>query len=421
MSTAAYLACYILLYERQNMMVNHMNPLLNNRFGCWISNGIPFDSKIQALIHANRTNAGGVSFYYHNHVWDSVDRSLLGKRSLPSLYKERAQQLRDNYDYLVLHYSGGSDSHNILHTFLTNNIKLDEVTVRWVKPLMDGQFYTPNTQDTSARNAASEWDFAIKPTLKMLAEKHPDIKINVVEYAFDLKTNNLSTDNLIKTVFNKKAVRGGLGTLSMIIDPNVENKMLDINKKGIAHIFGVEKPVLYLRDNTICMQFMDGVFEHTMPIRDMDDGSVVEPFYWTPDLPLLALEMAYQSALYFKTNTEARNHLWGGEVTAAIRGGQIYEQQGLIHKMILYKDSWNPSTFQVSKPNPIRSDWYFWLWENPEFKSLVNNFRDAMSEVATNFDRRAVMVTEQIPVMVPSHTKLFPILNLNDTIQKQLA
>jgi hypothetical protein len=98
--------------------------LLQRKYGCWIVGGIAFDHKLEALRHASNTNNSNIEFYYHNHVFDSVNRGLLGKVPLTTLYKERAEQLRDNYDYLVLHYSGGSDSHNILHTFLSNNIKL---------------------------------------------------------------------------------------------------------------------------------------------------------------------------------------------------------------------------------------------------------------------------------------------------------
>ena len=104
------------------------------------------------------------------------------------MYVERCNQLRDKYDYLVLHYSGGSDSHNILHTFLTNNIKLDEISIRWPKHWLDGKFYNVNNIDKSAKNAPSEFNYTIKPTLEYLQKHHPDIKINIVDFTEDRKS-----------------------------------------------------------------------------------------------------------------------------------------------------------------------------------------------------------------------------------------
>jgi len=149
------------------------------RYGAWIVGGRQFTSKFEALHHAS-INKQPVSFYYHDKVWLSVNRSLLGRQSLTSLYRERALQLREKYDHLVLHYSGGSDSHNILHTFLSNGIKLDEVNVWWAIPLRDGKFYTIS-RIASARNGVSEWDLTIKPALDKLHALHPEIKITVTD------------------------------------------------------------------------------------------------------------------------------------------------------------------------------------------------------------------------------------------------
>ena len=45
------------------------------------------------------------------------------------LLKERAQQLRDCYNYIILSYSGGHDSQTILNTFVNNNIYIDEIYI----------------------------------------------------------------------------------------------------------------------------------------------------------------------------------------------------------------------------------------------------------------------------------------------------
>lgn len=59
--------------------------------------------------------------------FDSVDWKTEPTESMKTLCKQRAQQLRDSYDYLILYNSGGSDSTTVLNAFLDNNIFVDEV------------------------------------------------------------------------------------------------------------------------------------------------------------------------------------------------------------------------------------------------------------------------------------------------------
>jgi hypothetical protein len=65
--------------------------------------------------------------YWRDKDFDKVDWKNEPKESLPQLYKERAEQIRNDYDYVVLCYSGGIDSTNILETFYYNNIHIDEI------------------------------------------------------------------------------------------------------------------------------------------------------------------------------------------------------------------------------------------------------------------------------------------------------
>jgi hypothetical protein len=66
-------------------------------------------------------------FYYHDLEFSKVDWKKSPYEPLSLLYKERAQWIRDNYEYVILCYSGGSDSSMILETFYYNNIHIDEI------------------------------------------------------------------------------------------------------------------------------------------------------------------------------------------------------------------------------------------------------------------------------------------------------
>lgn len=394
-----------------------IHPLLSSKYGCWVT--LPsrklFSSKLEALRAASQTNES-VYFYYHDHIWENFDKNLLGKIPLSILYKERAQQLREKYSHLVLHYSGGADSHNILHTFITNNIKLDEISVRWPKPLRDGKFYTPNIKDTSARNAASEWDFAIKPTLDWITSNRPDIKITIADYASNLTQHLTSVKHIESRIVSMNVNRGGFATLAMWVDPATEINISQTVVSNTAHIFGIDKPILILKDNNICVQFMDAVFENSL-LPNGKPEEKVETFYWSPDFPILALEQAYQSALSFKHSKELMSLIEQSTTLTPSDMLKRFEEQGNVQKKILYKDSWNINTFQVGKPNVARSDWYFWLYENKELEPLRNNWTQAFNNLMEGIDQRLLLTTSfenlSIPSIKPVRTKPFPILSLN--------
>jgi len=391
--------------------MNLANNLLNNKYGCYICGGLTFLSKFKALEYANQINSGVVRFYYHDHVWNNFDKRLLGKIPLTTLYKERAQQLRDKYDHLVLHYSGGADSHNVLHTFLVNNIKLDEVSVRWAKPLRDGKFYTPNKNDTSATNAVSEWDFAIKPTLDKLKSTHPEIKITIVDFTDKLDDNLIKTDNIENRIIELNMYRGSLFSMAARLSPKVEQTTTIANKnKKVGHIFGIDKPIVNVDPTGYNMCFQDLMLENTLMPEAAAIGSV-ELFYWSYDFPILPMEQAYQVALKFKNDSAARETLfedWADRDSAIIRKKIYAEQQ--VQKYVLYKDSWDFSTFQAGKPNASRSDWYFWLHNSSEMSNLKYSYEAAMKNLTSGIDARMLLNAETVPVLIPLRTKFFSIL-----------
>lgn len=77
------------------------------------------------------------------NAFDTFDWKNEPKETWKFLCKQRALQLRDMYDYIILYNSGGSDSTTVLNAFLDNNIPLDEViTVSFNnidQPCVDGK------------------------------------------------------------------------------------------------------------------------------------------------------------------------------------------------------------------------------------------------------------------------------------------
>jgi hypothetical protein len=87
---------------------------------------LTFDNRIDALKYSINNNTE-IRFCYKDDEFNEVNWKQEPKESLAQLYKERAQWIRDNYDYVVLCYSGGIDSTNMLESFYNNGIHIDEI------------------------------------------------------------------------------------------------------------------------------------------------------------------------------------------------------------------------------------------------------------------------------------------------------
>ena len=95
-------------------------------FGVYRVGDFDFYSKVEAIEMHTKT---GIHPYwdFNEAVYRSRDWTVEPSVDLSELYRRRAQQLRDKYDYLVLWYSSGADSDNVLRSFLDNDILIDEV------------------------------------------------------------------------------------------------------------------------------------------------------------------------------------------------------------------------------------------------------------------------------------------------------
>lgn len=347
----------------------------NNYYGGYYQVGSEkFTNKILAAIKATETKKP-MTWHFHDDIFANVKPT--GVSNLKELYKQRALQLREKYDYLILNYSGGSDSWTVLNTFLENNIKLDHIYVKWPMKAMDKGLYTPNREDRSAYNFVSEWDFTLKKDLEWLSQAHPEIKIEIGDW-LDKLNNNYFTDNLFGNAVNYSFMTN---LLRCHHGSDVERDLVDKGLK-VGSIYGVDKPWVSIINNMCFFYFMDGATTTCPPRPENPHGT--EYFYWSPDMPQIAVEQAYKVYQWHKNNKHMRHLILEMHINEVEREKAIniylknFEDSSDIVRSLIYPD-WDFSKFQAFKPLPVpehegkQKD--YWLESRPEVAAVKDAWR----------------------------------------------
>lgn len=238
------------------------------------------------------------------------------EKSLDQLYKQRAEQLRNDYDYLILHYSGGHDSHNILETFMLNNIFIDEI-------LILNQFDKSFRQKLENANfeflhqTAYEAEFSAIPLAKHFIDTYsPKTKLTIVENSFSIHGDYWLTLTEKQMIENLKMP----GTLGVIGKPPLRLNNLNVyntdyrkikETKKVAHIWGRDKCALSFDNIGYYFNFVDGA------MTDYIDGNNniskdqllqnIEFFYTHPTTATMILKQAHtimNKIPYYKLNTK---------------------------------------------------------------------------------------------------------------------
>ena len=142
-------------------------------------------SKLEAIEISAKTGQD-LQWHFNDESYGHFDWTEEPPGDLLFWYAERARQLRETYDYLVLMYSGGADSHNVLRAFIDNNIFIDEIVQVFA-------YEGTGTEKTSQANAESFYTSI--PQTKFLIENNPTYK--------NTKHSMIDGGKFITTMFDK--------------------------------------------------------------------------------------------------------------------------------------------------------------------------------------------------------------------------
>jgi len=294
--------------------------------------------------------------------------------SLDELYRRRAQQIRDNYDYVVLWYSGGADSWCMLNAFIENDIKIDEIA-----------HFVSYAADKDKHSVINEEIFYTAiPKTQQLLEKYSDIKQRVVDIANIITDIYLRPDVKYDYIYNIKGIMSANSLARSYIREYVDDyKAIIDSGKRMCFLWGAEKPRIKMFNGKWHTCFIDVFSETNLRLQSMaEHGYFDEWFYWGPDTAPI---VAKQSHVLMKIlNQENANSPWFSDVSGAHLpqhpASNKFLRNDIYHTMIY--PGWDPQTIVAPKPkNLLLSERDNWFWNQGETDISVRNARAGINEM----------------------------------------
>jgi len=332
-----------------------------DQFGYYQVGTIKTYSKLQA-IELHRNTGVHPSWHFNDEVFSSYDWSQEPQESLDELYRQRAEQLRSRYDYLVLFFSGGADSTNVLHAFINNGIHIDELVCY-------------HTKTCAGEHGVGEQEI-LKVALPMAQQAqliNPRIKIRELDITQDILRFYQAPVNRFDLVYDKNDILTPLHIGQVHLYDNVEdwNRLLD-QGRSVGLIRGADKPRVFKQGNRYLVKFLDSLVNNSIDVHiasHAKNSVEHEFFYWSPDMPKLVGKQAHVIKNFLQTADQRSPYLtakpssWIGPI---IDGQQYWLTEHGLHALIY--PTWDINTFSMGKHNtPMASPRDSWFFTRPEF------------------------------------------------------
>ena len=240
------------------------------------ADGKKFNSKVEAVEYKNK-NGVNIGFYYHDDVYSKVDWKTEPPGTLDFYYKEQAQRLRDTYDYLILCYSGGYDSTNILETFFYNNIRLDKIVIVGA--------FGQDSYVGSDENHNGELYYNAFPLIEKLGLQ----KITKV-YDYTENFNKLNSLSIVQYQNEWTDYVGGWYSPHHWFWKDAGNLIIpkEWRSKKVGIIFGRDKPNILFNK----FYFFDNALTSYGNIQSSDNYEIIN-FYWDPNFTPVLLKQVH--------------------------------------------------------------------------------------------------------------------------------
>jgi len=345
-----------------------------DKFGYYQVGDFKTYSKIEALEQSFQKNIFP-QWIFNDHSFSCYDWTRPSPLSLQELYRRRAQQIREKYDYVVIWYSGGADSFNVLDSFIGNGIKVDEIAHCW-------SVKGDRTYDTYFN---AEIKKVAIPNTERLRDQCPNIRHRVIDQT-DAIANLMTGDMAFDWIYhsNNNLSPNALAR-SYLRETEPDYQDLISQGKKLVFVWGVDKPRIFWDEEQqkFYCRFQDFIDNVLSPRTQRLDRSWEhdEFFYWSPDCVDLLIKQCHE---VMRTLTQGPDQEpWFSNTNPnrygfSPRFNKHLTQHG-IH-MTLYPH-WDISTFQWQKSRSTvfgdRDLWYFRSTDiSKNFYSGVEKFKE---------------------------------------------
>jgi hypothetical protein len=333
-----------------------------DKFGFYQVGDFKSYSKFDACTVAEKTNQA-LKWNFNDEVYQSINWEQEPAESLSELYCKRAQQLREKYDYLVLWFSGGADSTNILDSFLMNNIKLDEVTSYVNYEATGNRFNFLN---------AEIYNVAV-PRIEQARKLQPWLRHTLVDLSQMTMDHFQKKDTKFDWVYHMNGYFNPNNTSKQDIKLKVQHwrDMIDQGKR-VCFIHGFDKPRVFNINGKYYFKFIDmidgAVSAHNQMIdRDWEFDEI---FYWSPDAPLIPVKQAHVVKKFLKQATADDLEINHKNMCFTTFNKKLYSLPlDKLHRLIY--PNWYPVLYQAKPVSMIfsaRDEWFFKLPESDPAK-----------------------------------------------------
>jgi len=340
---------------------------LSEYHGYYQVNDLKIKSKIEACLTATQLNTVPV-WNFNDEYFSSFDWSIEPQEDIEELYKKRALELREKYDHIVIHFSAGRDSGNIMDTFIKNNILVDEIFIRGPFDHLDKSRVKFHEDYFYA-----EIFIAAYPIAEMIKEKYyPNVEITVHDTKkytidffkenknwFELGNSNLNPGNYYKADYDQ-------------MNPNW--RKLAEKGKRIGHIMGIDKPrVLKIKDN-FYFSFIDTpTIDFGNPRNTKIDLPMYnEMFYWHPDCAKMLIKQGHLVKNAIKNNNDValQNRKNNSNAYKYLQDRRFEWHNEIAH--IIYKRH-IPVLYECPKSlSEIRNGYLSWFWKDVQSEHYQN-------------------------------------------------
>jgi hypothetical protein len=346
------------------------------RKGVYVYNGMYYLNKYRALTAAGSNH---IRWDFNDELFSHCDFSKEPKTDIYDLYAQRAWQIREKYDKVILFYSGGVDSTAMLRTFVDNDIPIDAVVIHGI---------------FSQKSKYSEYNVAEQKRVAIpLLEKLQKVK--------NIKLNIHLLDNI--DVFKSYASQEDwtyTGSVNLQPNTNVfkeystDKFIKDIMSQGSTiGLRGIDKPRLIFQDNKWYFAFLDStgwVTSHWDHDKHSSHYLLEEFFFWSPDClellakqaHIIAKELEYrfspeQCEKKFTRDKRFKASEYNNLVEPIVYGKYITQKIGEKRPYFYLKSG--PSTIYMSK-----NRWFFAAKE--EFKKQHQLFAEGIKNIKSTID-----------------------------------